>query len=108
MTDVAHSQPNGADLIGQVKKVWIDQDLCTGDGLCAEIVPELFQMGTHGLAYVKDEAGHLMDEPGGARSLANIPEGKQGLALEAAQDCPGECIFITDESGNNLGLELFD
>ncbi|MDP8988323.1 MAG: ferredoxin, partial [Actinomycetota bacterium] len=23
-------------------KVWIDQDLCTGDGLCAEIAPDIF------------------------------------------------------------------
>ncbi len=23
-------------------KVWIDQDLCTGDGLCEEIAPDVF------------------------------------------------------------------
>ena len=23
-------------------KVWIDQDLCTGDGLCEEICPDVF------------------------------------------------------------------
>ena len=23
-------------------KVWIDQDLCTGDGLCEEIAPAVF------------------------------------------------------------------
>ncbi|MSX37440.1 MAG: ferredoxin, partial [Actinobacteria bacterium] len=23
-------------------KVWIDQDLCTGDGLCEEISPNVF------------------------------------------------------------------
>ena len=25
--------------------VWIDQDLCTGDGLCLEIVPAVFALG---------------------------------------------------------------
>ena len=33
-------------------KVWIDQDLCTGDGLCAEIDPDIFEMADDGLAYV--------------------------------------------------------
>ena len=37
-------------------KVWIDQDLCTGDGLCAEIAPDVFIMEEDGLAYVA-EAG---------------------------------------------------
>ena len=36
-------------------KVWIDQDLCTGDGLCVEICPPLFEMHDDGLAYVKEE-----------------------------------------------------
>ncbi|MEY2476529.1 MAG: ferredoxin, partial [Actinomycetota bacterium] len=33
-------------------KVWIDQDLCTGDGICAEIAPQIFEMDDDGLAYV--------------------------------------------------------
>ena len=37
-------------------RVWIDQDLCTGDGICVEISPAIFQMDDDGLAYVK-EAG---------------------------------------------------
>ena len=35
-------------------KVWIDQDLCTGDGLCVEICEPLFEMHDDGLAYVKE------------------------------------------------------
>ncbi len=34
-------------------KVWIDQDLCTGDGLCEEICPSVFTLLDDGLAYVK-------------------------------------------------------
>ena len=33
-------------------KVWIDQDLCTGDGLCEEIAPSVFTLLDDGLAYV--------------------------------------------------------
>ena len=35
-------------------KVWIDQDLCTGDGLCEEIAPAVFTLLDDGLAYVKE------------------------------------------------------
>ena len=34
-------------------KVWIDQDLCTGDGLCVEIAPDVFFGKDDGLFYVK-------------------------------------------------------
>ena len=33
-------------------KVWIDQDLCTGDGLCEEIAPDVCTLLDDGLAYV--------------------------------------------------------
>ena len=46
-------------------KVWIDQDLCTGDGLCEEIAPDVFAMLDDGLAYVKD-GDKILSEPGGA------------------------------------------
>ena len=29
-------------------KVWIDQDLCTGDGICTEICPTIFEMHDDG------------------------------------------------------------
>jgi ferredoxin len=109
MTDVAHPGPNGISVlptIHDVRKVWIDQDLCTGDGLCTDIVPPLFGLNDDGLAYVKDEDGELMTDPGGAKSLANVPSGLEEVTIEAAQECPGECIFITDDSGNNLGIEF--
>ena len=35
-------------------KVWIDQDLCTGDGLCEEIAPDVFIGLDDGLFYVKE------------------------------------------------------
>ena len=53
-------------------KVWIDQDLCTGDGLCEEIAPAVFTLLDDGLAYVK-EGDKVFSDPGGAEGLANFP-----------------------------------
>ena len=54
-------------------KVWIDQDLCTGDGLCEEIAPSVFAMLDDGLAYVKD-GDKILSDPGGADAVAPVPE----------------------------------
>jgi len=89
-------------------KVWIDQDLCTGDGLCVEIAPDLFEMHDDGLAYVKerewthkDEGGKLHVGPDGpeyqmSEGMANVPDDYLEVTIEAAEECPGECIFIED------------
>jgi len=83
-------------------KVWIDQDLCTGDGICAEIASEVFFAKDDGLYYVKESAGNFGKEtlfdgeanPAGAEGMARIPEGELEGVIEAAEECPGECIFI--------------
>ncbi|MDQ3947429.1 MAG: ferredoxin [Actinomycetota bacterium] len=74
-------------------KVWIDQDLCTGDGLCEEIAPDVFTLLDDGLAYVK-EGGKVFNNPGGADGLANVPANQEEAVIESAEECPGECIFI--------------
>lgn len=85
-------------------KVWIDQDLCTGDGLCVEITPPLFQMHDDGLAYVKEvEWADLTNGQGGDpllqmhKGLATVPDSLLESAIESAEECPGECIFIEEE-----------
>jgi ferredoxin len=72
-------------------KVWIDQDLCTGDGLCEEIAPEVFTLLDDGLAYVRENGKTLA---GGVEGLANVPAGQEDATIESAEECPGECIFI--------------
>jgi ferredoxin len=74
-------------------KVWIDQDLCTGDGLCEEIAPAVFTLLDDGLAYVK-QGKEIMNEPGGSAGLAQVPKELEDAVQEAAEECPGECIFI--------------
>ena len=39
--------------------VWIDQDLCTGDGICEEICGDVFTARDDGLWVVKEEAKHF-------------------------------------------------
>jgi ferredoxin len=77
-------------------KVWIDQDLCTGDGLCEEIAPAVFTLLDDGLAYVK-EGDKVFSDPGGAEGMANIPDDQLEAVIESAEECPGECIFIEAE-----------
>jgi ferredoxin len=42
----------------------VDQHLCTGDGLCVQYAPEVFEFDIDGLAYVKNEAGQMLLTPG--------------------------------------------
>ena len=74
-------------------KVWIDQDLCTGDGLCEEIAPDVFTLLDDGLAYVVED-GNVFSDPGGPEGLAAVPAGQEEAVIESAEECPGECIFI--------------
>jgi ferredoxin len=74
-------------------KVWIDQDLCTGDGLCEEIAPAVFTLLDDGLAYVKEDAD-VKSDPGGSAGMAAVPGDLEDAVVEASEECPGECIFI--------------
>jgi ferredoxin len=74
-------------------RVWIDQDLCTGDGLCIDHCPDVFVQLEDGIAYVA-ENGEVLNDPGGSGSLARVAERHVGDVIHAAELCPGECIFI--------------
>ena len=74
-------------------KVWIDQDLCTGDGLCTDHAPEVFTLLEDGIAYVKQD-GRVLNDPGGSGSLSVVASSRLQAVVHAAEDCPGECIFL--------------
>jgi len=61
-------------------RAWIDEDTCTGCGLCADICPAVFEMDGE-IARVK---------------LSEIPEDDEESAEEAADSCPVEAINIED------------
>nr|MDT0657564.1 ferredoxin [Micromonospora sp. DSM 115978] len=72
-------------------RVWVDQDLCTGDGLCVQYAPEVFEFDIDGLAYVKDGSGELLSAPG---SRTDVPDRLKLEVIDAARECPGECIHV--------------
>jgi ferredoxin len=82
--------------VEQRLRVRVDQDLCTGDGLCVQYAPEVFEFDVDGLAYVKDGTGELRLEPG---AEVEVPEGLVAAVVDSAIECPGDCIHVTDAAG---------
>lgn len=64
--------------------------------MCEEIAPAVFVLLDDGLSYVVEDGQPLRD-PGGAGSLAVVPENYQDSVREAAEECPGECIFVVED-----------
>ena len=71
-------------------KVWIDQDLCVGNGICEDLCPEVFRV-VDAVAWVRDGDRMLPSGPDGA---ATVPTAAEVAAIEAAEECPAECIFV--------------
>ena len=61
-------------------KCKVDPDLCTGDEICVQVCPEVFEMDD-------DKAVVTIDE---------IPENLQDSVREAADSCPSEAIIIEE------------
>jgi ferredoxin len=76
---------------GEQLEVWIDQDLCTGDGLCAQYAAEVFELDIDGLAYVKDASGELLLA---ADSRVAVPADLVLNVIDSAKECPGDCIHV--------------
>ena len=75
-------------------RVWIDQDCCTGAGLCVDHSPELFIVLEDGIGYVHDD-GDVLTDP--AQPSLAVPHRYERAALDAAERCPGECIYLETE-----------
>ena len=72
-------------------QVWIDQDCCTGAGLCVDHCPDLFVVLDDGIGYVHDGGQVFTD----ADQLAvHVPRRYEQAAIDAVERCPGECIYI--------------
>jgi ferredoxin len=81
--------------VSEPLRVWIDQDLCTGDGLCVQYAPEVFEFDIDGLAYVKNEDGDLLSA---TRAEADVPERLRLDVIDSAKECPGSCIHVLRSS----------
>ncbi|WP_081238655.1 ferredoxin [Streptomyces viridosporus] len=82
-------QEAGVD--GEALEVWIDQDLCTGDGICAQYAPEVFELDIDGLAYVKSPQDELLQDRG---ATTPVPLPLLTDVIDSAEECPGECIHV--------------
>ena len=82
----------------------VDQDLCTGDGLCVQYAPETFEFDIDGLAYVKGEDGELQLAKG---TWVDVPEGAEARVMDSAIECPGDCIHVVDEAGTPVAGPRF-
>ncbi len=76
---------------GEALEVWIDQDLCTGDGICAQYAPEVFELDIDGLAYVKGGDEELLQAKG---ATTPVPLPLLTDVIDSARECPGECIHV--------------
>jgi len=87
-------------------KVWIEPDECMGAGTCAQIAPEVFHPAGDGTWVVKEDgqffgATTVFDGgagpghgPAGPNGLARIPDHAFDAVVDAAEQCPAECIFM--------------
>ncbi len=62
-------------------KVTVDHELCSGDGICVDVCPEVFEMNED------DQAIVIVDE---------VPADQEDAVREAAESCPEGCIYIEE------------
>ncbi len=77
-----------------------------GAGTCAQIAPEIFHERRDGTWAVKEEQPNFPDTivfdgekgpghgPEGVDGRARVPESLLADVIDAAEQCPGECIFL--------------
>jgi len=82
--------------VGDTLRVRVDQDLCTGDGLCVQYAPDVFEFDVDGLAYVKGADGELQLAAG---ATVEVPAALAAAVVDSAIECPGDCIHVTDQAG---------
>ncbi|MEU9235493.1 ferredoxin [Streptomyces subrutilus] len=91
MTVQQEAPTGGTGEAGEPLEVWIDQDLCTGDGICAQYAPEVFELDIDGLAYVKSPEDELLQQAG---ATTPVPLTLLQDVVDSAKECPGDCIHV--------------
>jgi ferredoxin len=76
-------------------RVWIDQPACVGNGICAEICPEVFEIADGDIAYVLDGGRRL---PEGEAGVLRVPGHLEAAVLEAVDECPAACIYVENDA----------
>jgi len=80
--------------------VSIEQSDCTSCGQCPDISPAHFFMGHDGYAYVKGakESDRSAISVVGFSGRVSVTAESEADVIEAAEYCPGECIYVTVDS----------
>ncbi|MCI3269717.1 NADH-quinone oxidoreductase subunit NuoF family protein [Streptomyces cylindrosporus] len=65
------------------QKIYVDWTLCRGHGLCADILPEVFELGADGFPTV---------------AQAQVPRYAEAKALRAVRRCPALALRIEEEA----------
>jgi ferredoxin len=77
-----------------------------GAGTCAQIAPQVFHARNDGLWAVKEDRAYFGETivfdgsegpghgPKGVAGRARIPEVLLADVIDAAEECPGECILV--------------
>lgn len=89
----------GSSVAHGALRVRVDQDQCTGDGLCAQYAPDVFELDIDGLAYVKGDDGDLRSDSG---ATVAVPAHLVLRVIDSAEECPGDCIYVTDAAGSSI------
>jgi len=76
-------------------RVYVDQGMCTGAGVCEALAPDVFGLDGRGLATVK-ASGDLVPEGGGPDGV-EVPAALEEQVLEAEASCPGGCIIVIED-----------
>ncbi len=66
-------------------KVTIDPDLCVGDSICVDLVPDVFEMGDDGIAYVKEGMECTGDREDVQDAADQCPSG--AIIIEESDEC---------------------
>lgn len=73
--------------MSKISNVTVDKDLCIGSASCVAVLPDVFDLGEDGKAYVKEG------------SLAGAdPE----AIMDAARSCPVNAIIVKDADGTQI------
>lgn len=73
--------------------VWIDQDECSGVGVCVDACPQVFTLGDDGLAYLRSANGLV-----GSHQTVAVGDALAESVLDAVDDCPQNCIYIDSDT----------
>lgn len=86
--------------------VWIEPAACMGAGTCEQVAPQVFAARGDGTWVVKEDQAHfgattVFDGtsgpgrgPDGLHGVARVPDSLLDAVIDAAEQCPGECIHL--------------